>query len=216
MRHEWLAGLDVMRRDQVIYGILAVFALSATAEGLLAPLFVVFGTTVVHGGAQGFGWLLSAQAIGGIGGSLIAGWFGRRVPATGLVATGMLLLGVIDLVIWNVHVLWIDMILMAIVGVPVAAYSAGYVTLIQTRVADEFRGRVFGMLETIVAPLIVVGTVLAGALAPIVGVVPMLNVSACFDVGGGIAAFALLTGLGRRRARDVTGDRDSPVMSRSS
>jgi len=109
-----------------------------------------------------------------------------------LLAIGMFLLGVIDLAIWNIHILAIDLALTAAVGIPVAAFQAGYLTLMQTAVADRFRRRILGALATTTSLLMLAAIPLSGALAGVVGVVPMLDISAFLDALGGIAAFLLL------------------------
>ena len=205
MWREWVDGLRVVRRDRMIYGIFVVYACSALAEGCLGPLFVAFATAVVHGGPLGYGWLLSAQAVGGIAGSLVVGRFGHAFRPTHLIAIGMTLLGLIDMAIWNIHVIGIDLILMAIVGVPVAGFAAGSTTLLQTQVEDRFRGRLLGTLNTSMAPLMAAGMLTSGALAGIIGIVPMLDVSASFDLAAGAAGFLLLV----RRARQPHGVPDA-------
>ncbi|MGI8827606.1 MAG: MFS transporter [Chloroflexota bacterium] len=51
MWREWVEGLRLVRRQRLLYGVFAVLALSGLAEGVLAPLFVAFGTKIVHGGS---------------------------------------------------------------------------------------------------------------------------------------------------------------------
>jgi sugar phosphate permease len=66
------------------------------AEGLFNVMFVIFLSQKLGGGALEFGWLTSAQAIGGLMGGLVIGWIGHSVwpnRLTGLsAANGVLIL----------------------------------------------------------------------------------------------------------------------------
>ena len=59
---------------------MGITAITAIGEGIMSVLFLVFVNRVLHGGALELGWLMSAQATGGLLGGLVVGWVGRRVP----------------------------------------------------------------------------------------------------------------------------------------
>jgi hypothetical protein len=80
-------------------------------------------------------------------------------------------------------------------GVLVMVWSAASQTLLQTAVADAYRGRVFGARGTTSALVYVAGLGLSGALVGQVGVLPMINVAVWTYVLAGVLAFVLL---GRR------------------
>src|SRR5699024_8861185 len=77
---ERVAGLRLIWHGRVVATLMGITAISAVGEGLMAVLFIVFVNRVLHGGALEIGWLMSAQAVGGLLGGLVVGWVGRRVP----------------------------------------------------------------------------------------------------------------------------------------
>jgi hypothetical protein len=78
-------------------------------------------------------------------------------------------------------------------GVLVMVWSAASQTLLQTTVADEYRGRVFGARGTTNALLYVAGLGLSGVLVGELGVLAMINVAVWTYVLAGLLAFALLS-----------------------
>jgi len=189
---EWLAGLSIIRDNRLIRAIFCAFALQALAEGVLGPLFAPFAITILHGGSQAFGWLLSAQAIGGVAGSLIIAAMASRIKPVALFVAGLLLLGVVDMVVWNVPLLPVDLLLMALIGAPVAGLQAGALTLMQLGVPDKFRGRVMGALWTSMSPMMLIGLVVSSTLGLQAGIVRMLTISGALNVLAGLVALVLM------------------------
>jgi MFS family permease len=193
---EWLAGLQIIRRERVPRGLFAFIAVTGVGEGLIATLFVPFATRVMHGNEFTFGALLSAQAAGGLIGSVLVGHLGQRAPPAALLGVGAVLLGLVDLAIFYAPLLTPSMLvplgLMAIVGIPAAAMVAAQTTLIQTGVADSHRGRLFGSFFATMALSSLIGTVIAGALGDVVGIIPLLTVDCLGYVCGGIFVLVYL------------------------
>jgi predicted MFS family arabinose efflux permease len=102
--------------------------------------------------------------------------------------------------IFNYHVLVPGVtpaiILMAVVGVPVAALQIGAATLLQSATADEYRGRVLGAIVATGALSTLIGAALGGLLGDRVGIVTMLNVQ---GVSYFLAGLIVLWSLSGRR-----------------
>jgi MFS family permease len=201
---DWLAGLHIIRRDRTVLILFALIAITSLGEGVMGVLFVVFVNRVLGGGAQEIGWLMSAQAVGGLAGGVLVGWIGGRLAPTRLLGGGALMFGLIDLAIFNYPAFFpgftIAVILFVAVGVPGVIMSTGLNTLLQSAVADEFRGRVFGTYGMTSALLALTGTTLAGLLGERLGVVNMLNIQGGVYVIAGLLIPALLYGT-RRASR---------------
>ena len=93
---------------------------------------------------------------------------------------------------YNQTSLPVVMALSFVMFVPVVASSVGAQTMLQSGVADNFRGRVFGALSTTIALIRLVALWLAGSLGEIVGIVPMLSVAAGITMFAGGLALVLL------------------------
>lgn len=198
---DWLAGLQLIRRERTVLILFALIAITSLGEGVFAVLFVVFVNRVLGGGAQEIGWLMSAQAVGGLIGGVLVGWIGGRLAPTRLLGAGALVFGLIDLAIFNYPAFFpgftLAVALFVAVGVPGVIMTTGLNTLLQSAVADEFRGRVFGAYGMTSALLALAGTTLAGLLGERLGVVNVLNIQGGVYVVAGLLIPALLYGARR-------------------
>lgn len=189
---EWRDGLRLVQSDRLLSGIFVVWGLAAVAEGTFEVLSVPWVKQSLHGGALQFGWLMSAQAIGGVMGGLLTGWAGRRLGPVALIGISLLSIGAADLAIWNVPMLPFDLVVIALVGLPAIGFTAGTTTLLQSSVADHFRGRVSGALGTTWAALILLGMGAAAIFGGPIGVVTVLNAAGVLSLLTGVLVFVLL------------------------
>jgi MFS family permease len=175
---EWRDGLRTAASHPVLRTLLAVALLTAFGEGILGALFAPWVSDVLHGDNSAYAIILSAQAIGGLTGAFLVGRFLGKVSAGVLMGVGALIFAAIDFAIFGygvfLPVVWPALIGMVIVGVPATAIGVGYTTLQQTLVSDSHRGRVIGLLGTLMATGMVLGTLLAGFLGQTIGIVPLM------------------------------------------
>ena len=193
---EWAEGLRLMITGRVILTVLLVGAITGLGEGVFAALFPPFVRVALDGGALELGWLMSAQAVGGVLGGLVVGAAAARLSPPRLLGLGAVLFGLTDLAIFVypsfVQSIAVGLALFVLVGVPAAGMLAGLQTLLQTSAEDRFRGRVFGALGTTQALLMLAGALLGGALGDAVGVVPVLVVQGGAYVAAGALVLVLL------------------------
>jgi len=191
LRHEWREGLELVTGHPILRALLVYFVITRVGEGLVGTLFVPWATDVLHTNAAGYGWILSAQAVGGLAGALVVGRFGARVGPLRLLVAGSIAFGLIDLVLFTYPafypVLAPALVGMVIVGVPGAAMGAAVATLQQTQAADSHRGRVVGALMAVSSVGSLVGAIAAGVLGQFVAIVPLLIVQGSGYVLAGLA-----------------------------
>jgi len=191
-RRELIAGLRLVARTRGVRGLFIVTGLLWCALGLYYALFVIWVTTVLHAGAVAYGWLLTATAVGGFGGSLLLARLGRALPrhlllAGSGIATGLAFLAVIDIPVFPV-----DLVLRALGDAPAAIFFIGLQTAMQQAVADAYRGRVFGALGATNGLMMLGGMSIASLGGDHLGVVPLLNLAGGLYIAAGTAAFFLL------------------------
>ena len=193
--HEWKAGLHLVRSSQVLRVVFGVFAIASFGEGIMGTAFWVYVDQALHGGSKEAGWLMSAQAIGGIAGGILIGARAKTQSPIALLGWGAIGLGVIDLMTFTypafLRELWPGLVFMAIVGIPAAAFGAGYTSAIQVNVDDAFRGRVFGALLTTSALLMIVGAAFAGPATQRFGAVAVLSLDSVAYVVAGVIALRM-------------------------
>jgi MFS family permease len=209
---DWLAGLAVIRSDRRLAGGVAVGALLSVAQGMFVVLFVVFVLRRLAGEAGEVGLLRGVQAVGGIAGGVVLGAVAGRFAPRTLVAAGCFGFGAVCLVIWNGPALTTAappyLVLFAVVGVPIAAAMAGLTTVLLGGTPDEFRGRVMSTLVVADASAQAAGTLLAGALIGVVGLLPLLQAHAGLGLAAGVVALVALRPVDRPIPEQDLGQHD--------
>ena len=71
-------GCGAIRRSRPVSVILAVAGATAIGEGIFSVMFLIWVTQALSGGVPQLGWFMSAQAVGGLLGALVIGFFARR------------------------------------------------------------------------------------------------------------------------------------------
>jgi Na+/melibiose symporter-like transporter len=193
-------GFAAIRRSRMLVAVLTFFLLSGVGEGVMGTLFAPFVRDVLGGSAAVYGAILAAQAVGGIVAGFLVSAVGHRFAARTLFGWGAVLFGLLDLALFLSPLVtdatWPAIVLIAVVGLPGAAMSAGLLTVFQLGTTDANRGRVFGVLLTAQSAAMLAGTAGAGLLALPLGVLPVVVVQAVVYTAGGLLALVLL-----RRAR---------------
>ena len=120
--HEWLEGLGLIKRERLVSIMFILFAVTSLGEGVFGVLFVVFVYKILHGGALQLGWLMGAQAVGGLAGSVLVGYAFKFLSPSRLIGISAVLFGLIDLMIFNYPAFFpgftLAVILFVLVGIP--------------------------------------------------------------------------------------------------
>ena len=131
---------------------------------------------------------------------------GQRFSPALMFGCGAVLFGFIDLVMFVYPLVWVAIwpavVCMVLVGVPGAVTMTGYNTLLQRDTVDAYRGRVFGALGVVQGVGIIVGTVAAGLLGEVFGIIAVIS----FQGIGGMAAGLVVLFILRRDLRRVTSE----------
>jgi MFS family permease len=193
---EWREGLRLIGRDRTLATLFAMVAITSVGEGIMSALFVVFVGAVLHAGALELGWLMSAQGAGGLLGGVVVGALGNRFAPARMVGVCAVLFGAIDLAIFNYPLfipgVALGIALFALVGIPAVGMGTAENTLLQTVVADAYRGRIFGAIGATQGLLMLVGALTGGLLGERLGVVTMLNIQGGGYIVAGLLALLLL------------------------
>ena len=195
---EWRDGMRLMRNDPTITAIFATAGTAMIAEGFILVLLVPFVKDVLHSGSQGFGWLMSAQAIGGLIGSVFLGRVSRAVRPSLLIPLCGAPFGLLDIALANLpgrgglSPLPVALVLIALAGAPLIGFYIGMQTVLQSSVPDRFRGRVFGAYATTVAFATLVGQGVGSLIGDRLGIVPAFTLAGVFELLAALVAFILL------------------------
>jgi len=189
-------GLRLATRRRVLRALMFFALVTSVGEGTMSTLFTPFVEHVLHGTPQDLGLIVAAQAVGGIVGGMVAAASGHRMRARGLLSYGAVAFGLVDLAIFlyplGYVAVWPAVAGMIIVGLPGALILAGLITLFQRNSEDSYRGRVFGAVSALEGVTVLAGTLAAGYLSRLAGIIPVLAVQGGGYVVAGRAMFIWL------------------------
>ncbi len=226
LRREWANGLRLLFSSQTLWVLVATFAISALGEGVFGVLYPVFVYQALHGGALQIGELMSAQAVGGLLGGVLAGWLGQRLLSRWSIGLNWLAFGVISIAIYgapawlalagvSLPVLWVEIGLFVAVGISGVGVLTGSQSRLQASAPEAFLGRIFGILGTAMGAFMLVGTLVAGTVSNTLGVIPVLNIQAAGKLLAGVLTLALLPRMLHPRASapaDDTAEEEPPLL----
>src|SRR5215207_8377760 len=167
---EAVEGLRAVAQNRDLTLIIALAAAQSLTRGALTVLSVVVAIELLGTGEPGVGALMTAVGVGAVLGSLAASL---------LVGTGRLgAWFAVGVGLWGLPLTLVGLIpqqsaalpLLAFIGVGNALVDVAGFTLIGRMAPDEVLGRVFGVLESIVAVSIGIGAIVASTLVEWFGV----------------------------------------------
>lgn len=207
---ELVEGLAFIARSRVLVVLIATFTATSIGEGLMGALFAVYVKEGLHGGVTEVGWLMSAQAVGGIVGGVVAGWFAARTSPIRLLAVSATVFGAIDLVLFTYPLVWVAfwpaVVLLVLVGVPAVLIGSTVGAQVQRAAPDAFRGRVFAVMGTSMGLAMMLGAALGAAFGDELGAMTMLIWQGLGPMIAGPVVALLLGQRVRRKTRRPGGD----------
>lgn len=169
-RHDLKAGLSYVWNTPGTRNIVLVMPLF---NALLVPIIVLFPFYVedlLHVRSDWFGYLVAGFGAGAVLGSAAAGSLPLRgVTASRLVLLAGALYGVGPLGLGLVRSPWAALAVMAMTGVMNGFMNVRIISSLQRTTPSHLRGRVFGLMETLVFSLTPIAMGLAGILADLTG-----------------------------------------------
>ncbi len=182
MRH----GIVFIARHPALRWILLAQLITAILTRPYSQLVPALAVNVLHAGARGLGWAVSAAGIGGFGGALVTAYFAQRERRSRLWLQSGLLMSVGVLALAFVPTLgWALPVLFAI-GVGTLATLGITNTLIQMLSPEDVRGRALSVYTMIAIGVVPLGSLVDGAIAAAIGLRPT------FALAGAICVAMLL------------------------
>ena len=197
---DFLEGMHCIASEKILSVLAVVAILGGLGEGFLMPMMIPFLKDILHGSEEYIGLFFSVQAIGGLLGGIVFGRYGGRLNPLKLVCWVIFIQGSIDLIQFNTPglapagfpVQGFAIVLVILFGLFSIAGHATKTTLIQTKVDESLRGRVFGAFQALGAATLVLGLVLAGPVANTIGIVSVMNIAGVLIISGGFVVYAAL------------------------
>ncbi|MFB3826270.1 MAG: MFS transporter [Bryobacteraceae bacterium] len=163
--HEYVEGLRYMRAKPLIFGIALIGVGWATGGGAAQILFSLFGEIVFQRGPAGIGLIWGSAGIGLLAGGAFAHQWGRRASFAAYKRT----ISVCYVVHGGAYILFSQMrsfgwalFFIALSRAGVAVSSVLNFSQALRHVSDEYRGRVFATMDTMVWATMMLSMMLAG------------------------------------------------------
>ncbi|MBV9339691.1 MAG: MFS transporter, partial [Acidobacteria bacterium] len=190
--------LDTAQRDTVLpwilsgYGSLLFFGPSAA---LILPVYAI---QILHVGPRALGLLFSSLGLGAVVGALILASLASTTRKGDLFLLGILIWVVAFTSFALSGWLWVSLLALLLVGVGQSFSATTAITLLQTRVPGEMRGRIMSLNTLLLMGVRPLGDFPAGALMSSIGAPATVLVSA-----GLVGAYVAVTCLPRPSIRSA-------------
>ena len=165
LRAEVAEGLRWLARHRVLRAMAVLAAgvnLLSVAHG---AILVLFAQERLGLGSVGFGLLLTASAVGGLVGSVVAPWLGRHAGRAQVMVAGFVAGGLARVGIGLTHSPWVAGGLLAVTGLTPILYNVIFGSLRQQLIPDRLLGRVNSAYSLGTYGSVPLGALLGGALA---------------------------------------------------
>jgi MFS family permease len=179
-------GLTYLRRTPAALQVIVLLAVQSVFALNFTLLTSVLSKDVLHAGAQGFGFLMSAQGAGALVGAITVASLAHLGPRPGILYGGAALLGAAEIALAMMRQFPTAALAIGIAGGSMVLFTASVNTTLQLNAPNHLRGRVMAMYALVMGGFTPFGALLAGSIAEVWGA------PGAFLVGGsvGLAATA--------------------------
>lgn len=182
-------GLRYVGGTPVVLLAVVVVGLVSTVGMNFNVLVPVLASDVLHVGATGYGFLMTAMGIGSLVSALAIAFSGR--PSRRVLLVGAFLMGLLQVAVGLVRFFPLALVAMFGVGAAAIAMTATANTLIQLSVPDALRGRVMSVYTTVFAGSTPIGSLMTGGLASGFGTLAAFIFEGAFSMAATVGGYAL-------------------------
>lgn len=168
VREEFREAVDYVRAHRDLISLTAAMLIPFALGQSYVLLLALFVDQELGLGPEAFGALSACLGLGAVVGGMAIATFGEERQIGFIMFLGILATGVAAIVYGLSHSVLLTAGVLFVAGVGESALFAAYDTLLLIRLPDEMRGRVVGLVFTLVA-LFPIGAAVAGAIADEVG-----------------------------------------------
>ena len=183
-------GLEYVLHTPSILLIIAVIGIVSLFGINFNVILPLFATDVLHSGALGFGFLSAAFGVGSLFSALWLAW-GNRKPSIQYVLIAAVAFSILEIIFAFSHLYALSLILIAMVGFALIAFSANSNTTLQTVTPDRLRGRVMSVYMVVFAGSVPLGNLFTGGLAHFYGAPFALIVGGCLSLVAAVVGWIL-------------------------
>ncbi len=163
-------GIAIVKNNSQLKVLMVSIAIAFLGGGSLYTLGVVYSKEVLKQG-QAFGFLIASFGLGLVLGSAIAGFLGSRFEKDKLFSRSLLLFG-ISMIIFSLFS-YIELVMIVVVfsGMNIGIVNVTGYSILQERLQDKIRGRVFSILQALIKISLLVSFALSGTLSDFINLI---------------------------------------------
>jgi MFS transporter, DHA3 family, macrolide efflux protein len=172
------AGIKFVFTHETLAFVILAMSAAMFAISCFGPLIAIYVRDDLHANSTAFGIINALIGVGMICGSLGMNWLGTKIAKGHLIMLGLLTMGVFVLVLAALHNIAGASVGMFGIGVGVVFVFVSAQTLMQGQTPMEMMGRVSSSLMAALSWAQLVGLLISGSLAHVVGVRTLFFASA--------------------------------------
>ncbi len=193
-----LEGFRYVWMHRRVLTILSLFTVVGIFGWSYSVLMPAFAHDILHLGANGYGLLMAGSGVGALAAALTVASAGHMLSTRTMALGGVWIFSTALVLFAFTRNLYVDVILLALVGFGLVLYFSTSNTVLQSIVPDEMRGRVMGIWALIFGGMIPLGSLEAGLMADSVGTPATMASGALICA---LAAFVTLHVIRKREAQ---------------
>jgi MFS family permease len=179
-------GLAFVRHTPLVLLAITTLGLTATFGMNFQVVVPPLAQDVLHSGAAGYGFLMTASGLGALGAAVALVIGGKPHPIR--IALGAILLGVASIGLAMSTSYPLSLLLMIPIGAGGIMMAATANASIQLAVPDGLRGRVMSVYTTVFSASMPIGGLLMGVLASSLGILEAIGIGAVLSLATGLIA----------------------------
>ncbi len=190
--HSVREGIAYARNDRFVSRMFLVQILASLSAGGTSALLVVLAERRYHLPGAGFASFLGAIGAGALLGPLLLGSITRNYRNRRLLFVPYVVRGIGDILLGVLTVPILGQLLLLVYGLNTSSGMVTYQSVMQAKVPDAIRGRVFTLMDVGWNSARMVSIALAGVLADRFGIAVVYFVGGALLVAAGLAGFRLV------------------------
>lgn len=192
--NQLVEGLLFIKYSSSLLHVIITTAVATLGFGAIMVLGIVYLNKALGIGAEGFGFLYAVQGLGVVIGGAMIGRFASNMRTNLIVGGCMVTLGLAIIAFAVVPSYSLVLVAVAIIGLSIVIARAALVTLTQSLVPDEKRGRVGSAVNMVIGASTSASMALSSLLGDLIGVQAVFIAAGAITIVSGIAASYTLQG----------------------
>lgn len=182
-------GIVFLMHHPILRWIMLTFLATAIFTRPYSQMVPALAVNVLHAGARGLGWAVSAIGVGGFGGALVTAYFAQRERRSRLWLQAGLTMSFGVVALGFVPTLGASLPVLFLIGGGTMALLGATNTLIQMLAPETVRGRALSVYTMIAIGVVPLGSLVDGAIAAVIGLHAMFAVAGAFCAAVFLAAW---------------------------